>query len=125
MEPQPGGNEPFDRARVMARVGGNTSLLARMVRVFLDASPPWLADIRAAVREADPARLRETAHRLKGSASIFGAAAVVEAALRLEEMGRGADLTAAAEACSALEKTLGELHAALAPLAEPPPPAPG
>jgi protein-histidine pros-kinase len=122
MGPHLEGKKPFDLALVLARVEGNTTLLGRMVRIFLEASSQWLADVQGAVQAADPARLQEVAHRLKGSASIFGASAVVEAALRLENMGRDADLTDAAALCGDLEKALGELRMALASLADPPQP---
>jgi two-component system chemotaxis sensor kinase CheA len=49
------------------------------------------------------------AHTLKGAAANFGAEAVVESARRLEEMGRGGSLAAAAEACEDLERRLAEL----------------
>jgi two-component system sensor histidine kinase/response regulator len=87
-------------------------LLSRMSGVFLEFYPGWLATIREALARGDAAGVMETAHTLKGSVSHFDAGAA-EAALRLEKIGQGNDLSAAGEALAALEAALDKLRPAL------------
>ena len=75
-----------------------------------------LERIRAAIDDQDAARLNDAAHELKGAAGHFAAAATVEAARRLEAMGRDNNLTHAEEAYRILEAELDRLQAALSEL---------
>jgi HPt (histidine-containing phosphotransfer) domain-containing protein len=72
-----------------------------------------MTEMRAAVAGGDPPRLQRSAHALKGAAATFAAGATYEAALRLEEMGRAGDLSAAPEALAALGQELERLRPAL------------
>jgi HPt (histidine-containing phosphotransfer) domain-containing protein len=72
-----------------------------------------LETIQSAIRQQDAAGLRQAAHTLKGEVSNFGARAAVEAALRLEMMGRDAELTDADAGYAALQHTLAHLIPAL------------
>jgi len=76
-----------------------------------------MAEIRQAITHADVPRLRRAAHTLRGSADSFSAVPVVEAAPRLELIGRDGNLVHAEEACQALEKEMSRLIPALAPYA--------
>jgi HPt (histidine-containing phosphotransfer) domain-containing protein len=109
--------EAFDLAWTVTRVGGNETLLRKMARIFLEQSPQWLTEIRMAIANADPTALQESAHALKGSGTNFRARSVVEAALRLETMGRVNDLTEAEAAFATLVDAYQELCEALVPLA--------
>jgi len=62
----------------------------------------------------DGRALERAAHSLKGTVMSFGAQTAGEAALRLEVMGRGGDLTQAAIACTELEREVTHLGHALA-----------
>ena len=64
---------------------------------------------KGAISASDAGQLRSAAHTLKGSASIFGAQPVVDAALRLETMSRNGDLVDATEAVASLESQLTRL----------------
>jgi HPt (histidine-containing phosphotransfer) domain-containing protein len=68
------------------------------------------------VEQRDPAALREAAHSLKGSAGSFGAELAVGAALRLELMGHGGDLTGVEPAFAELKRTMTQLTGELAVL---------
>jgi HPt (histidine-containing phosphotransfer) domain-containing protein len=72
-----------------------------------------MTEMRAAVAEGDPARLQMAAHTLKGAATTFGARATYAAALRLEQIGRAGDLSAAREALAALAQEFERLRPAL------------
>jgi len=79
--------------RVLARVGGDRALLAEISRLFVDDAPIHLKRIREALDTGDAESLRRASHALKGAAANFEAAAVVEGARSLEEMGRVGDLS--------------------------------
>lgn len=78
----------FDRHVALLRAGGDEELLKEIAMIFLEDYPKVLAEIRGALADGDGVRLEQSAHALKGSAANFGAEAVVEAASRLEQMGR-------------------------------------
>jgi signal transduction histidine kinase/CheY-like chemotaxis protein len=88
--------------QVLARVGGDRQLLAEISRLFVDDAPRHLGRIRQALDDRDGDGLRRAAHGLKGAAANFDAAAVVDAARQLEEMGRTAQYDAHEAAWHAL-----------------------
>ena len=78
----------FDKPLALSRVGGDAELLKEIALLFLDDYPKSLSDLRQAVASGDARRMERTAHGLKGSVSNFGARPAVDAALRLETLGR-------------------------------------
>lgn len=78
----------FDKPLALSRVGGDAELLKEIATLFLDDYPKSLHDLRQAVASGDSRQVERTAHGLKGSVSNFGARPAVDAALRLETMGR-------------------------------------
>src|SRR5262249_54367598 len=87
----------LDWTRALGRVGGSEELLRQLAHLFVKESGKLLAEVRQAVTSADAARLRRAAHTLKGSADCFAAKPLVEAAERLECMGRDRNLAGAEE----------------------------
>jgi CheY-like chemotaxis protein/HPt (histidine-containing phosphotransfer) domain-containing protein len=116
--PHPAPEVPLDRADLLDRVGGDLALLREIVGVFLDTFPGMLAELQQAFQRRDPAALHRVAHTLKGMVGNFGARAAVEAALRLEGMGRTQDLDQVGPALAELEQALDRLRPALARLLE-------
>jgi CheY-like chemotaxis protein len=114
--PESAASEPVDRDALMARLRGNTELLEKMARIFLEVCPQWLEELRSAIARGDAHQVGETAHALKGSVNNFEAAAAASVALRLETMGRANDLTGAEAAFKDLEYTLASLRASLTEL---------
>jgi two-component system sensor histidine kinase/response regulator len=119
VEPEPAVPETvieqlLDPTVALARVGGNTQLLAELVELFQQHGPGWLEEIRSAIAEGDMPKLRRAAHTLKGSVGTFGARSAFEAAQQLEAMGRCGDPTGAAAVCDTLAKILERLQSALA-----------
>jgi CheY-like chemotaxis protein/HPt (histidine-containing phosphotransfer) domain-containing protein len=110
---------PLDWGAALKAVGGDEDILRELAVVFLEASPRWLEELRAAVARGDAAGVRRMAHTIKGSLGQFGAAAAHEMAQRLETMGQGEDLAGAAEACAALTEEVGRVGPALAQLTRP------
>ena len=68
-----------------------------------------LAEIRQATETSDAGLLRRAAHTIKGSAAIFGAQPVLDAALRLEMMGRENNFALAAQELDLLESRTSRL----------------
>lgn len=97
----------------MQRVGGDEELLKEIAAIFLEDYPNSLAEIHKAIANSDPSRLETSAHTLKGSAANFGARIAVDAALRLEQMGRARLMERCTDALRDLETGLAQLHADL------------
>ena len=110
-------SEILNLAAALDRMGGDTELLGEVARLFLETVPRLLDDIRRAVSRRNSPELGRAAHTLKGSAQNFGATGAVEAAFRLEQMGRAGDLTGVDEALAALETEMQRLEPALVSLA--------
>ena len=97
---------PIDWAAALDRLQGDRELLAELVSVIRQEAPRLLAEVRQAVETGDAAALKLAAHTLKGSLASFAAADAVEAAKRLELMGKQNDMAAAPEALAALEREI-------------------
>lgn len=108
---------PFDREELLARMDGDMALLSRIISMFLTETPKKLVAIRAAIDSGDAARLARLAHALKGSIGNFCSATATSAALRLETLGRQADLSAAPRAFEELEKAIEQIGPGLVLLA--------
>jgi two-component system, sensor histidine kinase and response regulator len=96
----------FDPRAAVARFGGDGKLLRELIDLFLADCPRMVADVKSAIDAQDAEALRQAAHALKGSVANFAAASAVDAARRLERMGKDGDLSGATAA-------FGELDAAL------------
>jgi HPt (histidine-containing phosphotransfer) domain-containing protein len=99
---------------LLSRCGGDTTLLGELVELFNQDCPGRLNQIREAISQCDPSRLRHAAHLLRGSASSFGMSNAYEAAGRLELMALTGDLLGAERACATLETAIRELQDHLA-----------
>jgi HPt (histidine-containing phosphotransfer) domain-containing protein len=104
----------IDKAGTLERVGGDADLLQEIVDLFLTDCPVLLASIRESFQEGDAERLEKTAHALKGSVGNFGADDAVQAALKVETLGRSGDLSEAPVAIQALEKQIEMVREELA-----------
>ena len=104
----------FDRHAALARVHGDSEMLQDIVGLFFAETPALLCALREAITRGDGQALTRVAHSLQGTVSSFGAPAARAAALRLEALGRGGDVTHAEPACAALEREIARLAHALA-----------
>jgi PAS domain S-box-containing protein len=104
---------PLDLALALERVDGDLELLKELASLFLDECPRLMAGIREAISQRNDLRLQQEAHTLRGSVGNFGAQEALEAARRLETVGRGQDWDHAEEAWAALEQAIGRLEPAL------------
>jgi two-component system, sensor histidine kinase and response regulator len=100
----------LDREVALTRVGGDAELLKEIAELFLENYQAWLAELREAGASGDAGAVERTAHGLKGSVANFGARDAVDAALKLEHLGRNHDLSAMPESLAALEAALETLR---------------
>jgi len=105
--------EVFDRAAVLDMLDGDSDLLHEIVGIFLTRCPNQMEKIREAVSVREPKSLERAAHALKGSAANLLARGVVEAAAKLEEIGRANEFDGSGAALQALEAEVLKLEAAL------------
>lgn len=104
----------LDRAELVRRFGGSLRLLRAAAADFLKDYPSQLAGLRQALDRQDSRGVQLHAHSLKGAVGNFAAPAVVEAARRLEAMGRGGDLRESEAAYRELEAAMERLRPTLA-----------
>ncbi|MEO8131290.1 MAG: Hpt domain-containing protein [Bryobacteraceae bacterium] len=100
----------FDRSTALERIGGDVVLLKEIAGIFLAEYPALIQDIQIALAKADPSALERSAHSLKGSVANFEARPAVEAAMKLEAMGRSGKLDGAQAAFAELESILRSLE---------------
>jgi two-component system, sensor histidine kinase and response regulator len=110
--------ELFDREALLARLEGDTGLLAEIVELFHKTAPRLMRDVEKALAARDKSALERAAHSLKGMVANFGARAVLDAALRMEKLAQKGDVTGARAAWKPLAKEMVRLKKALAKLAE-------
>lgn len=108
----------FDADALRARVAGDEELLRELIELFLDDCPRMLSEMQAAIADRNAEALRVAAHAFRGSVGNFSAAAVVEAARRLEMMGRTGALTGIEEAWATLDEETERFTLALAALGD-------
>jgi HPt (histidine-containing phosphotransfer) domain-containing protein len=90
----------------MASVDQDAALLGEVIGLFLVEAPVRMAKLRDSVVGGTPEEVQKAAHALKGMLLAVGATPAAEVALRLELMGRQADLRGATEAATELEGQL-------------------
>ena len=88
---------------LLARVGGDMSVLKEVIALFLEDCPRLVAAIRAGLAAGDAEAVHRAAHALKGSAGNFDAKEVTALAQRLEARAREGNLETARETFVALE----------------------
>jgi len=106
----------LDRQLALSRVGGDKQLLREIADLFMEECPRAFAEIREAIAHGDAAKLENAAHALKGSVANFGARDAVDAAFRLEQMGRANQMSEAEGTLHKLESALSAVCAELATL---------
>lgn len=76
-----------ERLAVFETLGAavGSDVLSELVQAFLDSLPLRLSEIEAAVTASEMRQVEFLSHRLKGSASNLGAAALLLAASQLEQ----------------------------------------
>ena len=99
----------IDWEQAVTRFGDNQGVMLELAELFVAECPGLKSAIREAIDSGNAADLRLHAHTLKGSAGVFLAQPTVQAAQRLEQMGRAGNLDGAEEAWTALTAELDRL----------------
>jgi HPt (histidine-containing phosphotransfer) domain-containing protein len=107
-----------DRKAVLEYLADDTQLLQEVIGLFLADSPGMLAAIQSAVTARVPIDVMKAAHALKGSLGVFGAKDAVDAAQKLESMGRDGNIEGSAETLSILEQEMLLVTSALNEIAK-------
>jgi two-component system, sensor histidine kinase and response regulator len=113
-----GGAEPaltdvFDVNAALEYLGGDGELLREIVGMFQTQSDKCMAKLQEAVAKGDATGIEFGAHALKGAAANLFAGRTVDAALKLEELGRSGSVQGSAELLAALESEVNRLRLAL------------
>ena len=104
------GHDPeslHDRTASLRRLGGDEQLYRDMVGYYFEDYPTLVNQLRSGLISEDSRAVERAAHSLKGLAANCGAGPAVQAAARVEEIGRNQRL---AEAPEAVERLVIELH---------------
>jgi HPt (histidine-containing phosphotransfer) domain-containing protein len=115
---RPASAPPFDSEALLQRLHGDRTLVAAMAKLLLRELPAQREAVRRAVLARDADGVFQGAHTVAGSAGNFLASDAVEAAQRLERMGRAGELAGADDALAALDDALDRLTPALQELTE-------
>lgn len=104
----------FDLASALARVGGDSGLLADLARLFVDEARTLLPALRSAVEKRDAGAIERLAHNLRGSAATFSADPLQQSTLALELSARQSDMSEVDSLFSNVERSaeqfLGEVQ---------------
>jgi PAS domain S-box-containing protein len=110
--------ETFNLAALRDRVEQDFDLLVEMIELYDSSSPLLLAEVEAAVADRNGQRIARAAHTLKGMFQNLCAAKSAEAAMRLEQSGKGGDLAQADELLVTLKTECDRLKVELNHVAE-------
>jgi two-component system sensor histidine kinase/response regulator len=103
----------IDGPALLADFGGNPTLLAEVIHVFLSDAPAQAATLRVAADAADAGAIAAAAHALKGSVGLFSKGAAYDAARAVENAARTGDVTAAVARCTEVQDALSRVCADL------------
>jgi HPt (histidine-containing phosphotransfer) domain-containing protein len=93
----------------LERLDGKHELFADLASFFLDDAPTFVDAIRQGLTEADPDKVKISAHSLKGLTAQLEALPARDAAFAVEKAAEAGDLGQAADLLAELESCLDEL----------------
>ncbi|MBM81084.1 MAG: hypothetical protein CMJ78_10880 [Planctomycetaceae bacterium] len=99
----------MDLDQALESVAGDAELLRDVARAFLQECPVLVNDLNHAVESLDGGEVKKTAHTLKSSLNMFGAAEASSLAKQLEEMGRSQSLDRAKSTVDAILAEISEV----------------
>lgn len=103
----------YDFRAAIARLDNDVGLFLDMVQFFREDSPELLRQLREGLDAGDVKQVERAAHSLKGLSATFDAAGTVEAARRIEQMGKAQNLTSVPEMLDQLAAEVVRLNKAL------------
>ncbi|MFA8019235.1 response regulator [Bremerella cremea] len=102
-----------DYAGAMTRLGNDAELFGEFITYYDEDSKQLIEEIANAIQTRATGDLHRAAHNLKGLASNLGAQRVVNAAYRLERLGKNGELSQAPVALEDLRTEMARLNKAL------------
>jgi CheY-like chemotaxis protein len=112
--PAPDGAPSFAESTALERTGGDRELLEELIGVFLTEMPKWMRELKSALSRLDATEVHRVAHTVKGAVDSCGAARAYDAAMLLERMGRGGDLSNAGAVYATLDREIDRVLPELA-----------
>jgi signal transduction histidine kinase/CheY-like chemotaxis protein/HPt (histidine-containing phosphotransfer) domain-containing protein len=106
---------PWSRTGALALVDGDREVLRELLAMFVADAPRQTAALEAAFEAKDAARIAMIAHGLKAAAAAIAATPTLEAAQRLEELGRSGRLSETLDAVPTLKETMAALVVDITP----------
>jgi HPt (histidine-containing phosphotransfer) domain-containing protein len=107
----------FDMSLALEQFDGDHELLSEIAGVFIEDYQSMLSRIRTAIEDGDHKSLERAAHALKGVVVNFCCTCAAEHSQELEAMGNTSEMSAAELTFTRLEAEIGQLVAALRPIA--------
>lgn len=83
---------PVDLQDGLARAGDDRDFYRELLDLFLEDTPPRVAELRDAIAQADAARISSLAHAMKGAAANLSAIDFKNVAYTIEQKGRKGQL---------------------------------
>lgn len=106
-----GPDAPINVVNFEKIMGPNTSdLLASLLEIFLEETPPLIAQIQTAVNTQNAEQLRQLAHSLWGSSASVAAIPFSALSYELEVIGRGDDVTPALPLLARMETEFARIE---------------
>lgn len=99
----------IDFGELLARVESDRELMRDLMVIFKEEFPRYHKALRDAVESRDAKRVTSAAHTLKGMLSNLAAHEVAVAAARLEQLGRGREISEFIEPLAAFDRLAKEL----------------
>ncbi len=96
-------DKPIDVNAMLKRCMNNHKIVLLMLEKFREQAQGDLETLRIAIPAGDSHRVFEVAHALKGAARLLSAERVCDVAMKLESMGRSANLESAGVQLQSLE----------------------
>ena len=103
----------LDQESALHRVGGDREILASLIDIFFSEIGPMMDALGTAIKNKDHVQLERSAHRIKGSVSVFGAVAAMGTSLQLETIGRMGTVENASATFRILEQQISLMRPAL------------
>lgn len=109
---------PIDLERIEDATGGDKEFLQELVEIYLDDTDLRVKELTEELSKPDAEAFGRTAHKVKGSSANMGAIGLMDLAHKLEQMGKGGELSEAAATLKALTEEYERVKLALKELAQ-------
>ena len=96
----------FDESKALERIDGDHEGLRKAAGKYLERWPEELTGIHQTVASRDLVSLEKKAHKMKGMVGVFCAEAAMQAAKRLETIGRGGNAEGIDEVFQTMEQAI-------------------